>query len=277
MTQVGKTLTTTDGTWTGNPTFTYEWRRCSPDPGTNCTSIPSANANQYVLTNADLDHYVRARVTATNSGGSAAASQATDKKVTADAPPTLITGNKVSGSTKVGQTLTTTDGTWTGNPTFTYEWRRCSPDPGTNCTTIPTANANQYMLTNADLGSYIRARVTATNSAGSAATSQVTDKKVSAEDPPVLVAGNKISGSTRVGQTLTTTDGTWTGSPTFTYEWRRCSPDPGTNCSTIPSANTNQYVLTNADLDHYIRARVTATNSGGSAAASEPTKQTITP
>ena len=38
-----------------------------------------------------------------------------------------------------------------------------------------------------------------------------------------------ISGSTTVGSTLTTTDGTWTGSPTptYTYQWKR----GGTNIS----------------------------------------------
>ena len=69
----------------------------------------------------------------------------------------------ISGSTVVGQTLTTTDGTWTGfpAPTFTYQWKRGG-------VAISGATASSYLLVTADLGTVITVTVTATNSAGNA-------------------------------------------------------------------------------------------------------------
>lgn len=68
----------------------------------------------------------------------------------------------VTGTTTVGSTLTTTDGTWVGTPapTYTRIWRR-------NGTPIAGATALTYVLVAGDLGALISCRVTATNSEGS--------------------------------------------------------------------------------------------------------------
>jgi hypothetical protein len=57
----------------------------------------------------------------------------------------------VTGTATVGQTLSTTNGTWTGAPapTFTYQWQRA----GSN---IGGATASTYLLVIADVGSTIR-------------------------------------------------------------------------------------------------------------------------
>src|SRR6478752_8787398 len=52
-----------------------------------------------------------------------------------------------------------------------------------------------------------------------------------------------ISGTPKVGQTLTATDGKWANAPTsFAYMWLRCQKN-GNKCSTIPSATAKMYVL----------------------------------
>src|SRR5205823_11107327 len=81
----------------------------------------------------------------------------------------------ISGNAIVGQQLTTTNGSWSGNPTsFTYQWQRCDVN-GANCSAIAGATANTYTLSSADVSSTIRAAVTAANGAGSSvATSQQT-------------------------------------------------------------------------------------------------------
>jgi len=76
--------------------------------------------------------------------------------------------------------------------------------------------------------------------------------------PPVNTVAPVISGSTPVGSTLTTTDGTWTGSPTFTYQWYR-------GATLITSATTATYVTVTADTGLAVTCQVTGTNPAGSA------------
>jgi hypothetical protein len=85
--------------------------------------------------------------------------------------------------------------------------------------------------------------------------------------PPV------VSGTPEVGKTLTTTNGSWSGTTpfTFSYQWRRCDKTGG-SCTNISGATDNTYKLVNADGDNTLRAVVTAKNSDGSdSATSVPT------
>lgn len=85
---------------------------------------------------------------------------------------------------------------------------------------------------------------------------------VNAASPPVNTVAPVISGNVRVGQTLTTTDGTWTGTATivFTYQWKRAG-------SNIASATNSTYVLVEADAGAAITCVVTGTNGVGNSSA----------
>src|SRR4051794_19493595 len=52
-----------------------------------------------------------------------------------------------------------------------------------------------------------------------------------------------------VGDKLTTTNGSWTGSPTkYTYQWDRCDPTGDrVNCVPIPGATEQSYTAATAD------------------------------
>lgn len=72
-----------------------------------------------------------------------------------------------------------------------------------------------------------------------------------------------ISGSALVGQTLTATRGTWTGSPTsFRFTWDRCD-SAGSACLAIGGAGGRIYTPTGADVGKTLRVVVTARNSSG--------------
>ena len=84
---------------------------------------------------------------------------------------------------------------------------------------------------------------------------------------PVNSAAPVISGTTRTGATLTTTDGSWSGSPTsYSYQWKRATSSGG-SYTNITSATSSTYDLTDADIDKYIKVSVIATNGIGSSTA----------
>lgn len=81
---------------------------------------------------------------------------------------------------------------------------------------------------------------------------------------PVNTSGPSISGNASVGSVLTASAGTWSDSPSFTYQWTR----NGTN---IGGATSSTYTLVAADAFTSIGVTVTATNTAGAPTASSPT------
>ena len=159
----------------------------------------------------------------------------------------------ISGTATVGQVLTTSNGTWAGfpAPSFTYQWKRGG-------TAISGATSQSYLLVSADAGLMMTVDVTATNSAGNATATAAAVGPVTGL--PVNSVAPAISGSNVVGNTLTASTGTWSGSPTFTYQWTR----GGAN---ISGATGTTYLTVSADIGTMINVVVTATNAGGNATA----------
>jgi hypothetical protein len=168
---VGQTLTASNGTWTNSPTsYAYQWLRCNGG-GNNCASIKNATQQSYALVGADAGHTIRVRVTATNTDGSASAESAATAPVasgTSSAAPKNTSPPTISGTPKVGQRLTASPGSWSGNPTsFAYQWQRCDADVLT-CTNVVGATGTTYGVGVVDLGFRIRVAVTAKNAKGTA-------------------------------------------------------------------------------------------------------------
>lgn len=200
---------------------------------------------------------------------------------TSSAAPTVAPQNvgepAVTGTTRVGQALRTTRGTWTGTEpiSFAFRWFRCdgagAPD-ASDCVRISNAPNATYVLREADAGFRIRSQVVARNVDGSArATSNPTAVVISAR--PTNLREPSISGTAAVGSRLQANRGEWAGDQpiTFSFIWLRCSTK-GDNCSEIQGANDPDYEVRDADTGRTIRVRVVARNDRGSTSAiSSPT------
>ena len=276
--QEGATLNGTRGTWGNSPTrYNYFWRRCNPNGG-SCSNIGGARSLTYTLGRDDVGYTIRLRVRARNSDGSTYASSGQTALITAG--PTPLPQNTmlptIKGTPRQGQTLRGDQGDWTGSPTdYNDFWVRCDRNGG-NCANIVGANnRNGYVLTSADVGHSIRFKVEARNAAGSTFASSVPTAVIVAiaTPAPKNTSPPTITGSPSVGSVLTMRVGTWNGTQpiTYRYQWLRCDSNGG-GCAAIPGAVGTTWRILPASAGHRLRARVTATNPGGSTlATSTPT------
>lgn len=163
----------------------------------------------------------------------------------------------ITGTATVGETLTSSTGTWTGKPTPTFarQWKRGGVP-------IAGATAATYLLVPADAGAAITVTVTADSISGNrAATSTATSAVAGAA--PVNTVAPSISGTAQVGETLTASNGTWTGTPTPTYalQWNA-------DGEAITGATGSTYEPVEDDIGKVITVTVTGTNLMGTASAS---------
>ena len=197
------------------------------------------------------------------------------------AAPANSTPPAVSGTAMVGSTLTTTDGVWTNSPTsFAYSWLSCNGG-GNKCAPIRGATLKTYLLVASDAGHTIRARVTATNTAGSGSADSAQTASIapaSSTAAPKNTAPPTTTGTARVTQTLTAGNGSWSGNPTsFSYVWLRCDADATSTCTTIVGATAKAYLIHVAELGFRLRVRVTARNAKGSATATSAATAIVIP
>jgi hypothetical protein len=94
-------------------------------------------------------------------------------------------------------------------------------------------------------------------------------------DPPVNTVAPAVTGTETEGSTLTTTNGTWTGTPViaYTYQWMHSVTSGGVPTTSggeyvgvpIAGATSSTYVLQASDVAELIFCEVTATDAVGSA------------
>ena len=157
--------------------------------------------------------------------------------------PSNVSAPVISGNGAEGQTLSCSTGSWTGSPTptFTYQWYANA--------VLLTGETNATYVVSGTQGQATYCKVTATNSEGSDTADSNTVTYISNTVAPV------VSGNAGEGGTLTTTDGTWSGSTpiSYAYQWYA-------NSSPIAGQTTNTYVVSGtAGQDIY--CEVTASNT----------------
>jgi hypothetical protein len=289
---VGETLTAAPGAWTGTApvTFGYAWQRCDA-VGAGCLPIAAASGTTYVVELADVGATLRVAVTATNSDGAVTAVSGPTVLVTTPTAPEPTGEPVIGGTAREGQSLSTTNGSWTGTDpiAFTYHWVRCGADggrpDGSDCEIVGGASSSTYTLTSADVGRRLRVRVIASNSTGSqVSTSNPSDlvAQSTTVGPPRATLEPSLTGTPAQGRLLSGNAGTWAGSSpiSFTNQWVRCPADggapDGSNCTAVPSATSTTYSPAGDDVGHRLRFRVTASNGLGTQSAASNATAPVT-
>ncbi len=181
----------------------------------------------------------------------------------------------IAGEAAEGETLSATDGTWSGSPLhYTYRWQRCDA-AGEECEEVEGARGQTYTPGSSDVGESLRVLVTASNAGGSATEASEATSAVVAATEPSNTALPAISGTALDGSTLSASPGTWSGTPaSYAYQWESCDAS-GEACAPIEGAEEAEYQLGDGDVGTTLRVVVTATNAAGSAQATSSASTTV--
>jgi hypothetical protein len=143
----------------------------------------------------------------------------------------------VSGTPQVGATLSARAGTWSPVATLSYRWYR-------NGAPIAGATSSRYRLTPADHARRLAVRVTGSR-AGYLSSSRTSASTAVVAKPFTATAAPTISGTPRVGSTLTARVGAWTPTASISWVWKR-------DGFSIPGATRSAYQLVGADYGRVI-------------------------
>ena len=176
----------------------------------------------------------------------------------------VITGvPTISGTEVVGQTLTASAASVSGNPTptRTWQWERAG-------TPIIGETSSTYTLASADEGQTLTVVQTETNSEGSDNAESAATGAIGSV--PAITGVPTISGTEAEGQTLTASPASVTGTPTptRTWQWERGG-------TPISGATSISYVLVSADVGQTLTVVQTETNANGADTAESAATGTI--
>jgi hypothetical protein len=162
----GGLLSSTTGSWTGSEpiSYAYQWELCNA-LGKACEELKGATGSTLKLDPSEIGKTLALVVTATNAAGSTSVTSSVTGLIEGILPKNTALPT-IGGLLKNGQLLSVTNGTWTGSEPFSYsyQWQLCLLG---SCTNIAKATSQTFLLGGLNLGSTLRAIVTATNAAGS--------------------------------------------------------------------------------------------------------------
>ena len=269
--QAGQTLTAntsgiSDADGLTNATFSYQWMA---NDGNTDTDIADATDSAYELSDDDVGTTVKVRVSFTDDAGNEETLTSEATAAVVARPNTLATGApSISGAAQVGRTLTAntsgiSDADGLTNATFSYQWMA---NDGNTDTDIADATDSAYELSDDDVGTTVKVRVSFTDDAGNeeTLTSEATAAVVAR--PNTLATGApSISGAAQVGRTLTAntsgiSDADGLTNATFSYQWMANNGNTDTD---IADATDSAYELSDDDVGTTVKIRVSFTDDAG--------------
>jgi hypothetical protein len=255
------------GTWNGSPTgYNYQWKR----NGISIAGAVGPLATSYTtVATTDFNAQIGVIVTATNAGGSG--TSPISNQITVTALPVLQSSPTLSGSQLVTPGATTTihcdHGNWLYSPTYSYVWK------GNGITITSAPNSPDFVADNSYVGTTLTCVVTATNAAGPVTATATAGITITSGlgPPPTILVQPQITGLSQVGSTLHCDGGSWTGSPTLSYNWKRNGTVPvGTDSSNYQTHDPN-------DTNSNIGCVVIGTNTQASVTSQLSNQILVTP
>ena len=266
----GDTLHASGSKWRPEGTPSYQWEQCNAS-GAECHAVAGATGSGYLLPTSAIGSTIRVSATQSDEGGSTTAASTVTRAVAGPTTPFNSTAPTLSGTARDGMTLTVSRGTWGGSPeiAYAYQWQRCNPEG--ECAAIAGATQTTYVATRADVGSTLKATVTASNAGGSSSRTTAASAGVAAAGAPTNVTAPSLTtfGPAFYGEPLVLVSGTWTGDPEVADHWQRCDPtriDPETGeprCEDIAHVLGAMYTPTLADIGYRLRVEEVASNGAG--------------
>jgi hypothetical protein len=234
-------------------TPSYEWLL-------DGSPIAGATTSHYTPQATQAGSFVQCIAHASNAEGGSVAAGAPlviDKAHAGGAPPRPpANGLPKLPEPSVGQSLQCLPGSWGGAPSFSYQWLR-------NGTAIGGATSDTYETQAADSHALLQCEVS--GQASGAAAVAVT-KAVEVNSAPAIESPPKISNKSNVGKApvignqLSCSEGSWTGTPTIAYQWLR-------NGAPLAGKTTSTYSVVAGDAGTALQCEVAVTNANGTALA----------
>jgi parallel beta-helix repeat protein len=238
---VGESLTASSSSgWTDGATISYQWF-------TTATNTPIASGATLTVATGLLDDHLYVQATGSVDGMTSTTS---DSATTAAVAPGTLSPQptpSISGNVVVGSTVTAVPGTWMAGVVLSYRWYVGS-------TQLTSGGANPTLTIPASaVGGKLTVAVSATSLGYTSAVRTSAPATVAAA---TLKVGNvTITGTPKVGKTLTSHGGTWTAGTQFTYRWFA-------NGAAIAHATASKLKLTKALRNKKIVVSITGSLAG---------------
>ena len=228
------------GTWDTGTTRTFQWYA-------DGVAIGGATATTYTPTIAQIGQLLTFEVTSTRAGYTTVVKTSPGKAILGLAQ-TLTPTPLITGTAKVANTLTGDPGTWDVDTALAYQWFA-------DGTAIDGATGLTYDLTPAELGKAITFAVTSTKATYETVTRTSDPTAAVAAGDLVLTPMPTITGTPKVGTTLTAVPGTWDDGVAFSYQWTVDGTDVG-------GATSPTYTPVLGDLGKVVTVKVTGSKAG---------------
>ncbi|PJD11404.1 hypothetical protein B9Q19_13070 [Enterobacter bugandensis] len=274
--KVGQTLSaeytfTANGSGTDASSFQWQWQ-----DGATWKNAAGGTARTFTLPDSYAGYSVRVVVTPKGSSQPSLTGAVQDSPTMAAYDAPSVTGLRISGTPKVGQTLRaeytfTANGAGTDISSFQWQWQ-----DGAAWKNAAGGTASTFTLPDSYAGYNVRVMVTPKGSSQPSLTGAVQNSPAVAVYGMPSVTGLRISGTPEVGQTLRaeytfTANGAGTDVSSFQWQWK-----DGQTWRNVAGGTAKTFTLPDSYAGYDVRVAVTPKGSGQPLSGTQAFSGTVT-